>query len=147
MTDQYVALPRRSLAVCLLCLGALAGAVGNARADDGPMQLLPEGFLSGAPVATEAAPAAPSDGAAPATSRPVAPAASSGRQEGAPVFDASGRPDLLKEEEKDRTIEDLRALAARNAARAGARGPAFATRLKRLGESHGKEALEEIENN
>ncbi|MBB4302399.1 hypothetical protein GGD81_001426 [Rhodobium orientis] len=144
MTDQCVALPRRGLAALFLFLGALTATAGAVRADDGPMQLLPEGFLSGAPVGSDTAPAPTPGEVAPATVRPPAP---TDRAEGASVFDPSGRPALLKDDEKDRTIDDLRALAARNAARAGARGPAFANRLKRLGESHGKEALSEIEEN
>ena len=144
MTDQYVAQPRAGLAALFLFLGALAATGGAAWADDGPMQLLPESFVAGRPVATDTAPAAAASTVAPAT---VPSTARADRAEGGPVFDASGRPALLKDEEKDRTIDDLRALAARNAARAGARGPAFANRLKRLGESHGREALSEIEEN
>jgi len=129
----------RLVAACRIAVLAFIGAVAivPAGASDGarqPMSLLPETFSS--PPA-KPLPAPP----APAVSAPAATAPAFAEQ----VPDAAGRMPLLKQPQRDAAISELRAIAERNAARAGGGGASHAARLRQLGATHGKDALKQIE--
>lgn len=121
---------RLFVAVSILLSAMLAtnaddrSSIASSDIDGKPMPLLPGSFHD-APLARQPAvpvPEAPPDRAAP-------------------------RSRLKNEVERERTVSELRALAARNARRSGRDSAGFTARLRRLGNRHGADALKQIEGN
>lgn len=113
------------LSIILSGISAARGdmsSIATSDVDGRPMSLLPDSFSN--------APSEPGTVYAPAPS----------------VRPRTDRKKLMSDEERDQTAAQLRALAAQNAAKAGGRSSDFSSRLRRLGKSHGSDALKKIEN-
>ncbi len=120
-----------------ILLSAMSGAVADpissiatSDVDGKPMPLLPDSF--------QEVPAVPQSAAA-------APVPAVTASPDAAYYSGAQPPRLLNKTEQQQTASKLRALAERNAKRSGRGSSNFATRLRRLGNSHGADALNQIE--